>query len=85
MSRKPLLYSRIVRSDETPKLVVFLIKMKIVRSETQAIILLLLATALFSGLAVYFFLFAIGGLNQSTQLSFPAPFGQEYPGAGNNL
>ncbi len=85
MTRKPLLYSRIIRSDETPKLVVFLIKMKIVRSETQAIILLLLATALFSGLAVYFFLFATGGLNQSTQLSFPAPFIESYPDYNNNL
>ena len=85
MNRKPILYSRIVRSDETPKLVTFLMKMKIVRSETQAIIILLLVTALFSGLAVYFFLSATGKLDQTASASFPAPFLESYPDYNNNL
>ena len=68
MTRKPILYSKIVRSDETPKLVVFLIKNKIVRTETQAVYFLILVVAISTALAVYFFLSINGGLVK------PAPF-----------
>ncbi|OHA20263.1 MAG: hypothetical protein A2849_03015 [Candidatus Taylorbacteria bacterium RIFCSPHIGHO2_01_FULL_51_15] len=68
MSHKPILYSRIIRSGEMPKLVHFLIKTRVVRSQTQAMLLLMLAVALFSGLTVYFYLYASGGLAYDTSL-----------------
>ena len=83
MGRKPILYSRIVRSDEVPKLVSFLIEMKVVRSETQAMFFLMFCVAVFSCFAVYFFLSATGGLIEPTAFSvFPT---EEYSDFNNNL
>ncbi len=58
MSRKPILYSRIIRSDETPRMVRWLLKSRFARSETQAVLVLLLITAISTGFAVYFFVSA---------------------------
>ena len=72
--KKPILYSRIIRSNETPKLVTLLIKNKVVRTETEALYFLLFVVALSSVLAVYFF------MSLSTSLYRPAPsFLPQYP------
>ncbi|MBI2476513.1 MAG: hypothetical protein HYV67_04725 [Candidatus Taylorbacteria bacterium] len=63
MNRQPLLYSRIVRSGEPPPLARFLVRNKIVRTETQAIYFLLFVVAVSSIFAVYFFLSLNAGLS----------------------
>ena len=63
-NRKPILYSRIVRSNETPKLVTLLIKNKVVRTETQALWFLMFVVALSSVLAVYLFMSLSVGLSR---------------------
>lgn len=76
MSYNPLLYSRIIRSSETPKLVHFLIKYKVVRTETQAVYFLMLIVAMSSVLAMYFFLSLNGGLTRPASLVEAYPISQ---------
>jgi hypothetical protein len=66
MSRKPILYSKIVRSSETPKIVSFLIENKVVRTETQAVFFLIFVAAVSSVLAFYIFVSISGGVTSRT-------------------
>lgn len=65
MNPKPILYSKIIRSSEAPKMVRLLIKNKIVRTEIQAIYFLMLIVVISSILAIYFFLSLSVGLTKA--------------------
>lgn len=55
MRSKSILYSKIIPSSETPKLMLFLIRNKIARTETGALYLLMTTIAVSTALTVFLF------------------------------
>ena len=72
MRNKSILYSKIIPSSETPKLMLFLIRNKIARSETGALYLLMATIAISTALTVFLF------SSPSGKFTNPPMFAGEY-------
>ena len=55
MRSKSILYSKIIPSSETPKLMLFLMRNKVARTETGALYLLMATIAISTALTVFLF------------------------------